>query len=529
MRYLPGDDVHPVGHEPSGWIVGGFTVEVEPPGPLTGIEQVLQGLSVVNDWLDRVREGTADPVDHTTLQGLLVGLGHVDAAALAALSGAIVQAEVSGCAAADGQASPTDWVAQQLRMTGAAASRACRLAADLDDLPQVTADLREGRISRDHATTLAAALRQQRLDQEVAAKARRAAQREQEDRQRAAAQAAQAAAADEEERERLRAQARREEAQRRAAAEEEERRRAEQAERDRQRRAADLLDAAKAGGTPEDVAAESDRQRATDPDALLRDEAAQRARRSVRTWRGRQDGMGHGHWALPLADHERLEAALEAARTFDDPDCEPDERRTFEQRQADAFVDVIDQSLHAGVLPTSRGQKPHVTVTVPLDVLAGAQGTATTRFGTTLSAQAARRIACDAAFTRMVLSATSQVLDVGRETRDWTTAQYKAAEHTFGGCAFPTSPGTACGSPPGRCDLHHVQYWRDGGRTDQDNGVLLCRRHHDAVHHDGWTLTYDHPGQTVTVSRTRHDGNPLCRTVRFGRPVPPPAPDRLLR
>ncbi len=223
--------------------------------------------------------------------------------------------------------------------------------------------------------------------------------------------------------------------------------------------------------------------------------------------------------------------------TFDDPDCEPDERRTYEQRKADAFTDVIDLAARTGELPTSRGQKPHITVTVPIDVLAGAAGTATTRYGSTLSAEAARRIACDAALTRVVLSATSRVLDVGRETRLWSPAQYKAAEQTFNGCAFPTAPRQACGRPPGWCDLHHVQYWRDGGRTDQHNGVLLCRRHHDAVHHDGWTLTYDHPGQTVTVSRTRHDGRPLTRTVRFARPSAQPAPgpdlhaepDRLLR
>ncbi len=279
MRYL--DPRPPDGIEAAGWTVGDLRLQIDTPHQaLTGIEMALRGLAMVTSWLDDL-----DPTDATDVQAVLVGLGHIDSAGLAALSGTVVQAETAGCAVADGHASPSSWVAQQLRMTGAAASRACRLAADLDDLPEVTADLRDGRISRDHATTLAAALRQQRLDHEAAAKARRAEQREEEDRQRAAAQAAAAAAADEEERKRLREQARREEAQRRAAAEEEERRRAEQAERDRRRRAADLLGAARAGKRPEDVAAESDRKRAADPDALSRSEAAQRARRSVRTWR----------------------------------------------------------------------------------------------------------------------------------------------------------------------------------------------------------------------------------------------------
>lgn len=513
-------------------------------GPLDGVELALRGLAAVNDWLSAVGDLPTGVVEHHTVQGLLVGLGHIDSAALAALSGSIVLAEETGCARDDGHASPSAWVAQQLRLSSAAAARACRLAGDLDGLPDAVEDLRSGRISRDHAGMLADASRQQRHDQQTAERDRRATERAEADRRAAEVQAQAAAAADEAQRQAVLDGHRRDEQHRREAEAAEATRRAEEAAQARDRRQADLLAAARAGRTPEDVAAENNRRRADDRDALARAEAVQRAARSVRTWIDRDNGSGRGVWSLPIAQHEQVLAALEALRTHDAAECEPDERRTFPQRQADAFTDAFTTVLRTEDLPTSRGQRPHVSATVPLETLTG-EGTqpATTRFGSMLSPEAIARLACDAALTRVVLSATSQVLDVGRETRQWTGAQYKAADVRFGGCAFPVGDGRACGRPPSRCDLHHVTFWRHGGRTDARNGVLLCSHHHDAVHHDGWTLDYDHDQQTVTVTRDRRDGTRVRRSVSFARPHrstghqaadPPPArepgllePDRL--
>jgi hypothetical protein len=35
---------------------------------------------------------------------------------------------------------------------------------------------------------------------------------------------------------------------------------------------------------------------------------------------------------------------------------------------------------------------------------------------------------------------------------------------------------------------HHVQHWADGGPTTLSNLALLCRRHHRAVHEEGYQL-----------------------------------------
>jgi hypothetical protein len=39
-----------------------------------------------------------------------------------------------------------------------------------------------------------------------------------------------------------------------------------------------------------------------------------------------------------------------------------------------------------------------------------------------------------------------------------------------------------CGRPAAWCDAHHLVPWEDGGLTDLNNLVLLCRRHHVMWH-----------------------------------------------
>ena len=70
---------------------------------------------------------------------------------------------------------------------------------------------------------------------------------------------------------------------------------------------------------------------------------------------------------------------------------------------------------------------------------------------------------------------------------------------------------TGCGNR--RCDAHHIEHWADGGETALDNLVLLCRRHHRAVHEEGFGITLEPTGE---VKFTRPDGRPF--------PAAPPPP-----
>ena len=39
-----------------------------------------------------------------------------------------------------------------------------------------------------------------------------------------------------------------------------------------------------------------------------------------------------------------------------------------------------------------------------------------------------------------------------------------------------------------RIDGHHILHWADGGATELENLVSLCRPHHRAVHEQGWRI-----------------------------------------
>ena len=127
--------------------------------------------------------------------------------------------------------------------------------------------------------------------------------------------------------------------------------------------------------------------------------------------------------------------------------------------------------------------------------------------GIRVSAATARRLACDAATVEMQHGPDGQPLDVGRKTRTISPALRRALAARDRHCRFP-------GCQAHRCDAHHVRHWAQGGATALDNLVLLCRRHHRAVHEEGFAVKVDASGAAAFV---RPDGRVL--------PDAPPVPD----
>jgi hypothetical protein len=48
---------------------------------------------------------------------------------------------------------------------------------------------------------------------------------------------------------------------------------------------------------------------------------------------------------------------------------------------------------------------------------------------------------------------------------------------------------------PNLVALHHIIHWYDGGPTDLDNLVLLCKRHHRMQHHGAWKVRLAQDGR----------------------------------
>ena len=143
----------------------------------------------------------------------------------------------------------------------------------------------------------------------------------------------------------------------------------------------------------------------------------------------------------------------------------------------------------------------HVTVTIDWETLRGA-GTATLGSGVPVTAETARRLACDATLIPAVLGGAGEPLDLGRAARLVSTAQRRALVLRDHGCRFP-----GCDRPLQWTDAHHLVPWANDDPTNLDNLVSLCRWHHSAVHEGGWTLHLD--TLTNTVTATRPDGQPL--------------------
>lgn len=162
--------------------------------------------------------------------------------------------------------------------------------------------------------------------------------------------------------------------------------------------------------------------------------------------------------------------------------------RDFGARLWDALVEACRRLQGVDVLPQSHGAGPRVAVTVQLEPLLDglAEVAGTFPGGQPMSAQAARRLACDAELIPVVLGARSEVLDVGRAQRLVTPAIWRALVVRDQHCAFP-----GCQRLPEACDAHHVVHWADGGPTSLDNLALLCRRHHTIVHQTAWRLEID--------------------------------------
>ena len=84
--------------------------------------------------------------------------------------------------------------------------------------------------------------------------------------------------------------------------------------------------------------------------------------------------------------------------------------------------------------------------------------------------------------------------DLGRTTRIANAAQRRALRALYPTCAIPDCPARF-----DHAKIHHVRWWRHGGRTDLDNLLPVCIRHHTAIHHEGWIVELE-PDRTLTVT-----------------------------
>ena len=200
-------------------------------------------------------------------------------------------------------------------------------------------------------------------------------------------------------------------------------------------------------------------------------------------------------------------------------------------------------------------RRPRVIVTVPLSTLLGAPLApgAVLGAGTPITAEAARRLSCDADIIRLItgqqpdppggphtgpgpgqdwnattqlttllaaaiaqlprpLGGPSAALDIGRQSQSWTPRQRDALYAQYGG---------RCGRPgcTRRIDvLHHIIHWLFGGKTQTRNGAPLCLQDHWLVHEGGWQISKQPDGALIFIPPP--PGWQPGTLYRRGKPIP---------
>jgi hypothetical protein len=160
----------------------------------------------------------------------------------------------------------------------------------------------------------------------------------------------------------------------------------------------------------------------------------------------------------------------------------PDEGKTpLDQRRCDGFMEIMASG---GVATTSRY---FVVAHVPLAALVDETGA--TDLGGELErdglidGETVRRLACDATIAVAVDDDVGHTMYEGRAKRFPTDAQRREVMRRDRHCRFPGCTNVTF------TDVHHIEPWKLGGRTDLPNIVLLCRHHHQGVmHRNEWSM-----------------------------------------
>jgi hypothetical protein len=183
------------------------------------------------------------------------------------------------------------------------------------------------------------------------------------------------------------------------------------------------------------------------------------------------------------------------------------ETPSLAQKQADALALLAESALHQGLDPGAPGERYQVVVHVDAQALAepgppgqsDPPGQSVLEDGARVSAETSRRLACDASRVVMRQDEAGHLVEIGARTRTIPPALRRALAHRDRGCRFP-----GCGVR--FAEGHHLCHWAHGGPTTLSNLALLCRRHHRAVHEEGFQVAR---GPDGALRFRRPNGHPL--------------------
>jgi hypothetical protein len=228
-------------------------------------------------------------------------------------------------------------------------------------------------------------------------------------------------------------------------------------------------------------------------------------------------------WAQLTGDSYAVvkSALLGRARRHDHPSANDPDYVRFESRCADALLQIcLEQGRKK---PSARAATGNPTATAATTTTTAAPATSEQVHGgarTTMivhtdldrllygdgyghasidgvgpiSAEVARRLACNAHITLSFDAADGTSLDQKQLERDPNQAQRIEIRRRDKGCRFP---GCGCKNVT---DVHHIVWASKQGPTKMSNLLTLCVGHHSRVHELGWKMDGDANGEVRFIS-----------------------------
>ncbi len=215
-----------------------------------------------------------------------------------------------------------------------------------------------------------------------------------------------------------------------------------------------------------------------------------------------------------------------------------DEKRTGEQRLADALSMMAARTLQVGADLNGAQVRPHIALLVREETWAAVVARrlameqdeaqvpplpdvppAELEDGAVVPLRELEQIMCDSEITRVVMNAEGVPLDVGRTQRTYSKELRRAVITRDRHCMWP-----GCTIRGSWCQVHHITWYSRGGRTSVAEGWTGCSFHHHLVHREDIRITVLPDGFDYHYPDGRHIG-----TTRRSDPLGelrPPVPTR---
>lgn len=255
---------------------------------------------------------------------------------------------------------------------------------------------------------------------------------------------------------------------------------------------------------PRHSVAELERIAAQQRPRTAQDSQEAHARRRLDVFWDHETGIADLDGRLPEDDAQTVTRALERvveSMIRDDPSCR---REGYRALMADALVELAGTYIASDTDP----DRATVLVQVPAGGLCGddTQG-AWLHDGPPISAETARRLACDSRYQTVAHDEHGTAIGVGRMQRSIPPAVSRIVRTRDITCRWPGCTRTR------RLHVHHVIFWGHGGPTDTHNLACLCPRHHRLVHEGHYRMS-GNANEALTFTK------PDNRAIGQTRPPP---------